>query len=143
MATFNHDITIVDEADALANAIVSDLPPQKPETIPELARINELALKAKTHALSDEEIAEQDSLRKIYLQRFRGNVQSLMASVTVQDEAGNDGNLRNSREIHRLRRIHPGRTAVPRHVRERAHPSHGSRRSCVQRSFRKREPRAR
>ncbi len=90
MATFNHDITIVDEADALANAIVSDLPPQKPETIPELARINELALKAKTHALSDEEIAEQDSLRKIYLQRFRGNVQSLMASVTVQDEAGND-----------------------------------------------------
>ena len=84
------DITILDEADPLANAIVSDLPPQKPETIPELARINELALKAKTQGLSEDEIAERDSLRQAYLHRFRGNVTSLMASVTVQDEAGND-----------------------------------------------------
>lgn len=84
------NITILDEEDELANAIVSDLPPQKPETIPELARINELALKSKTQTLSEDEILERDSLRKAYLHRFRGNVQSLMSSVTVQDEAGND-----------------------------------------------------
>lgn len=78
ITTLHHDVTILDDGTTEQNTA-------KSATIPELARTNELANKAKTQGLNE---AEQASLRKVYLQRFRGQVNSLMASITVQDKAG-------------------------------------------------------
>lgn len=58
--------------------------------IQELDRINALAQKAKTEGLTEQEIQERDELRKIYLRKIRGQVSTLMASVSVHDEQGND-----------------------------------------------------
>ena len=55
-----------------------------------IPRINELARKSKTTGLSDEEKKEQESLRKKYLESFRGNFLKTIENVKVVDEAGND-----------------------------------------------------
>lgn len=55
-----------------------------------LNRINELAKKAKTSGLTDEEIIERDMLRKQYLQNFRRNFVDIMERVYIKDEDGNE-----------------------------------------------------
>ena len=50
-----------------------------------LARINELARKKRTVGLSDEELAEQKELYKIYLAAIRGQVTSLLDSIEFVD----------------------------------------------------------
>ena len=50
-----------------------------------LARINELARKKRTVGLSEEELAEQKELYKIYLAAIRGQVTSLLDSIEFVD----------------------------------------------------------
>lgn len=50
-----------------------------------LARINELARKKRTIGLTDDELAEQKELYKIYLAAIRGQVTSLLESIEFID----------------------------------------------------------
>jgi len=56
----------------------------------ELDRINELARTAKTRALTTEEFAERDILRRSYIQAVTGQLKAHLASVTVIDPDGRD-----------------------------------------------------
>lgn len=53
-----------------------------------LKRINELAKKAKTVGLTEEEIQERDILRKEYLAAFRQNMMQQMDNIYIVDENG-------------------------------------------------------
>ena len=53
-----------------------------------LKRINELANKAKTVGLTEEEIRERDILRKEYLAAFRQNMMQQLDNVYLVDEKG-------------------------------------------------------
>jgi uncharacterized protein YnzC (UPF0291/DUF896 family) len=55
-----------------------------------MARINELSKKAKSSALSPEELKEQQSLRQEYLQVFRGSMKNTLKGVTILDPNGTD-----------------------------------------------------
>lgn len=55
-----------------------------------LQRINELAHRSKTDALTDAEMKEQGELRKEYLKMIRGQVESQLSTIQVVDEEGND-----------------------------------------------------
>ena len=50
-----------------------------------LARINELARKKRTVGLTEEELAEQKELYKIYLAAIRGQVTSLLDRIEFVD----------------------------------------------------------
>lgn len=52
-------------------------------------RINELARKAKTVGLSDEEKKEQQLLRQEYIQEFRQGVEKTLDAVVISDRVGN------------------------------------------------------
>ncbi len=52
-------------------------------------RINELARKAKSAGLTDEETAERDRLRKEYIEAYRASLRSQLDSIVVVDEKGN------------------------------------------------------
>lgn len=52
-----------------------------------IKRINELARKAKTTGLTDEELEERNELRKRYLETFRSNVRNQLDNIRyVEDE---------------------------------------------------------
>ena len=51
-------------------------------------RINELARKAKTTGLTEEEKAEQQTLRQEYLDGFKANMQAVLDSVRIQRPDG-------------------------------------------------------
>ena len=53
-----------------------------------LARINELAHKAKTIGLTDEEISERDFLRKEFIIAFRENTRATLEKITIVEEDG-------------------------------------------------------
>jgi uncharacterized protein YnzC (UPF0291/DUF896 family) len=55
-----------------------------------LARINQLAKKAKESGLTEIEAKEQSKLRGEYLQGFRSSMLNTLKSVTVIDPEGND-----------------------------------------------------
>ena len=55
-----------------------------------IARINELARKAKTSKLSAEEAKEQSALRAEYLASFRSSMLTTLKGVTIVDPEGND-----------------------------------------------------
>ena len=55
-----------------------------------MARINELAKKAKSIGLTKEETLEQQQLRREYIQVFRKAMVDMLHSVTVIDPNGND-----------------------------------------------------
>lgn len=59
-----------------------------------IARINELAKKAKTpEGLTDAERAEQAELRQKYLSNFRAGLRQQLDSIVIQDEQGNKRKL--------------------------------------------------
>ena len=59
-----------------------------------IARINELAKKAKTpEGLTDAELAEQSELRQKYLSNFRAGLRQQLDSIVIQDEQGNKRKL--------------------------------------------------
>jgi uncharacterized protein YnzC (UPF0291/DUF896 family) len=52
-----------------------------------IERINQLARKAKTEQLTDEEIDERNELRKHYIEIFKGNLKMQLDSIRyVEDE---------------------------------------------------------
>jgi uncharacterized protein YnzC (UPF0291/DUF896 family) len=52
-----------------------------------IERINQLARKAKTEQLTDEEIDERNELRKQYIEIFKGNLKMQLDSIRyVEDE---------------------------------------------------------
>ncbi|KIY23010.1 MULTISPECIES: DUF896 domain-containing protein [Mesobacillus] len=55
-----------------------------------IARINELARKAKSSMLTEEEAKEQTKLRAEYLQSFRSSMLNTLKGVTIVDPEGND-----------------------------------------------------
>ena len=52
-------------------------------------RINELAHKAKTEGLTEEEIIERDRLRQEYLAAFRQNLRAQLDNTYLVDDNGN------------------------------------------------------
>lgn len=59
-----------------------------------LKRINELAAKAKSEGLSDEEIEERNELRQRYLKLFREGMREQLESITIVDQSGNSRKLK-------------------------------------------------
>jgi uncharacterized protein YnzC (UPF0291/DUF896 family) len=59
-----------------------------------IQRINELARKAKTVGLTQEEADEQQRLRREYLAAFREGVKQKLDSIILVDEKGNQRSLR-------------------------------------------------
>lgn len=56
-----------------------------------IARINELARKAKTDALTPEELAERDKLRRIYIDSVKANLVGQLENTYI---VGPDGKKR-------------------------------------------------
>ena len=54
-----------------------------------IKRINELAHKAKTEGMTEEETAERARLRQEYLAVFRGNLRMQLDNTYLVDEQGN------------------------------------------------------
>ena len=54
-----------------------------------LARINHLARKKRTIGLTEEELAEQKELYKVYLGAIRGQVTNLLESIEFVDRRSN------------------------------------------------------
>ncbi|MEO3944561.1 DUF896 domain-containing protein [Gorillibacterium sp. CAU 1737] len=55
-----------------------------------IARINELARKAKTEGLTDEELEERNALRRIYIDAFKKSMRYQLESIKfVEDEENN------------------------------------------------------
>ena len=54
-----------------------------------IARINELARKAKTEGLTPEEIAERDKLRRIYIDSVKANLVGQLENTYIVDQKGN------------------------------------------------------
>ena len=55
-----------------------------------IARINELAAKAKTpEGLTQEELAERDKLRRIYIDSVKANLTGQLDNTYIVDEKGN------------------------------------------------------
>ncbi len=55
-----------------------------------ITRINELAEKAKTQELTEEEKIEQKKLREEYLANFRKNFRKRLDNIVFVDEEGNE-----------------------------------------------------
>ena len=59
-----------------------------------IARINELARKAKAEGLTDAEIEERAALRQEYLNAVMANARSVLENTYIVDEKGNKRKLR-------------------------------------------------
>ena len=63
-----------------------------------IQRINELAKKAKTEGLTDEEKAEQQALRQEYIEAYRRILEAQLASIVVQIHDGSRTKLQMKNE---------------------------------------------
>ena len=54
-----------------------------------IARINELARKAKTVGLTPEELTDRDKLRRIYIDSVKANLTGQLDNTYIVDEKGN------------------------------------------------------
>jgi uncharacterized protein YnzC (UPF0291/DUF896 family) len=54
-----------------------------------IARINELAKKAKTEGLTPEETIERDKLRRIYIDSVKANLVGQLDNTYIVDQKGN------------------------------------------------------
>ncbi len=59
-----------------------------------IARINTLAAKAKAQGLTQEELAERERLRRIYLDSVKANLVGQLENTYIVDEQGNKKKLR-------------------------------------------------
>ncbi|MFS0643410.1 DUF896 domain-containing protein [Siminovitchia sp. 179-K 8D1 HS] len=71
-----------------------------------LARINELAKKAKENGLSKEEAKEQSKLRGEYLQSFRASMRQTIEQVRVFDSTGEEVTPEKLRSIQLNKKLH-------------------------------------
>ena len=58
-----------------------------------IARINELAHKAKQGPLTPEELAERDKLRRIYIDAYKASLIGQLENTYIVDEKGNKRKL--------------------------------------------------
>ena len=58
-----------------------------------IARINELAAKNKTVGLNEEELAERDKLRRIYIDAYKASLVGQLENTYLVDEKGNKRKL--------------------------------------------------
>ena len=63
-----------------------------------IARINELAAKAKAEGLTPEELVERDQLRREYIAAIRRNLTAQLDNTYIVDEQGNKRPLRKKEE---------------------------------------------
>lgn len=59
-----------------------------------IARINELARKAKTEGLTPEELAERDALRREYVAAVKRSLTAQLDNTWIVDEHGNKRKLK-------------------------------------------------
>ncbi|BDV10497.1 MULTISPECIES: DUF896 family protein [Enterococcus] len=71
-----------------------------------IARINELANKAKAEELSAKEKVEQQELRKEYLEAFRGGMRHHIEGMKVVDQEGTDVTPEKLKKIQREKGLH-------------------------------------
>lgn len=71
-----------------------------------MARINELARKAKADGLTDAEAKEQSKLRSEYLTVFRSSMLNTLSNVTVVDPEGNDVTPEKLKAMQANKRLH-------------------------------------
>ena len=62
-----------------------------------IARINELAKKAKTVGLTDEELIERDKLRRIYIDSVKANLIGQLDNTYIVDQKGNKTPLKKNK----------------------------------------------
>lgn len=55
----------------------------------DIKRINELARKAKTVGLTDEELEERNTLRKRYIEAFKSSLRNQLDNITLVDKEDN------------------------------------------------------
>ncbi len=58
-----------------------------------IVRINELYHKSKAEGLTEEELKEQQVLRKDYIDSFRRNLRGQLDSISIKEEDGSITNL--------------------------------------------------
>lgn len=58
-----------------------------------IARINELARKSKTVGLTDEELREQQILRKEFIEAVRANLRGQLDNIDIKEKDGSIVNL--------------------------------------------------
>ena len=63
-----------------------------------IARINELARKAKAEGLTPEETAERDSLRREYIDSVTGSLGAHLSNTYIQHEDGSKKKLKKKTE---------------------------------------------
>ncbi|EKK20233.1 hypothetical protein B808_198 [Fructilactobacillus florum 8D] len=66
-----------------------------------IPRINELAHKAKSEGLTTAETAEQEKLRRQYLERFKSNFRNQVELTRVFDKNGNEITSEKVKEVQR------------------------------------------
>ena len=71
-----------------------------------IARINELANKAKVEELSAKEKVKQQELRKEYLEAFRGGMRHHIEGMKVVDQEGTDVTPEKLKKIQREKGLH-------------------------------------
>ncbi|MBS4177009.1 DUF896 domain-containing protein [Lederbergia citrea] len=71
-----------------------------------LARINELAKKAKELGLTQEEAKEQSSLRAEYLRTFRSSMKQTIENVRIYDSEGEEVTPDKVRKIQTNKKLH-------------------------------------
>lgn len=71
-----------------------------------IARINELAKKAKSTGLTETEAKEQSKLRGEYLASFRSSMLNTLSSVKVIDPEGNDVTPEKLKTMQKNKRLH-------------------------------------
>ncbi len=64
-----------------------------------IARINELAKKAKAEGLTPEEAEEQKALRAQYVQLWRQSLQAQLDNIYIVDEHGNKKKLQKKKRL--------------------------------------------
>ena len=62
--------------------------------LPLVARINELAHKAKNESLTEEELAERDKLRRIYIDSVKANLVGQLENTYIVDPDGTKHKLK-------------------------------------------------
>lgn len=71
-----------------------------------IARINELARKAKQSKLTEEEAKEQTKLRAEYLETFRSSMLTTLKGVTIVDPEGTDVTPEKLKELQNKNKLH-------------------------------------
>lgn len=69
-------------------------------------RINELASKKKEQGLTDAEKKEQETLRKEYLQAFRGGMKKHIEGMKVVDPEGKDVTPEKLKKVQKKKGLH-------------------------------------